>query len=289
MSMESLYQVRVTQGRKAGAAHALPLGDLSIGTTLDSEFFIGCVDMWHQLLRADASADSRSASATDDVMAELWMRVVIKLNPHGLKLYVEQGFAEIGHRRLLQGESCAIAVGTPIRIGSTQIEVQALEKLYEDDVRSSLKWVKPSSDAAKAGLLSQPVDFGGRAGIAGLTALAVAMLIVGLVIKQHDSQVLPNESLAAVTDMNDSPVLPVPVKHPQTWVFESSDGEGLRHALINNQRIVAIVTSSPAFLMTDVGERYDIGSAVDDGYRISQIDAALVEFTRGLDVQRVRF
>ena len=82
----TLYRVRVNSGRKAGASHPVPLGELSIGTTLDSQFFIGCADMWHQLLRSTASADLRSASPSQDALPEQLMRAVLTHDIAGLTL-----------------------------------------------------------------------------------------------------------------------------------------------------------------------------------------------------------
>jgi len=139
MNSFDLYRVSILSGRKAGASYPVSMGEFSIGTTLDSDFFIGSADMWHQLLRRDSSVDLRSASAAKDVVAEQLMKVTIKRNLTGLLLRVDLGFVEIGNRRLLPGDGCAIVLNYPMRIGSTQFEIQATRQSDEDDIRSQLR------------------------------------------------------------------------------------------------------------------------------------------------------
>jgi len=63
----------------------------------------------------------------------------------------------------------------------------------------------------------------------------------------------------------------------------------LRDGYIDQQRIVAIVSSKPAFLMTETGRRYDVGSSAELGYQISRIDQSVVEFKRGDEVHQMNF
>lgn len=288
MIENSQFQIQVNSGRKVGASHPIPLGELSIGTTLDSQFFIGCADMWHQLLRANASADLRSASPSGDVAPEQMMRVVITHDLNGLSLRVEQGFAEVGQRRLLPGDSCVVQVSSVVRIGASELEVLTVEpRVQEDDARSHIHvgslvaaqqnqngGLKESRKPSRLGLRF-PIWLNGRAANAGLTTVAVAVLSLAMLNKP--TTVSP--SLASP-----EPATDVLIEQPeQSMRLAHHDGR------IYEERIVAVVSSEPAFVMTESGQRYDIGAVVDRGFRISQIDKGAIEFTRGTETQSLQF
>ncbi len=277
MMNSSSYQIYVNAGLKAGAYHSVPLGDISIGTTLDSQFFIGCAEMWHQLLRADASADLRSASASRDVLPERLMRVVLNHGNDGLTLRVEQGFAEVHEQRLLPGDSSAVQINTPIRIGATELEIRKEPSVQDAQAHGVPNRGSLSENTALAGAAasSLPRWANSKVAMTGLTAVAVLGLSLAIILKappnqQDDDGV--NASVEVVTGLSEGASrAPSPVAAHDGFIY--------------NDRIVAIVTSEPAFLMTENGVRYDLGSVVDGGFTISQIAADSVEFTRGSQVQ----
>jgi len=247
MTPSNLYQVKVLSGRRMGASHALPLGDLSIGTTLEAEFFIGCVDMWHQLLRADSSANSRSATASGDVLPEKLMHSTVNHSPSGIQLTVHTGFAEISGKRLLPGDSGTVPLDTELRIGASRLEIQSVVG------RGELASKGPMLTDAKHHWLNSKVAF------MGITAFAVAGLVGALVLNppaSDASKFLPTESAKAT---------------------------------LFSERVVAIVSTSPAFAMTESGRRYEVGAQVDDGYEIVSISGSNIELQRGTERLKLSF
>jgi len=265
MMENSHFRVRVNSGLKLGASHPIPLGELSIGTTLDSQFFIGCAEMWHQLLRTTASADLRSASASSDVAPEQMMRVVVTHDLNGLSLLVEQGFADIGQRRLLPGDSCVLKASTVVRMGASELEVLAEERTDTDAARSNTHIGSVTADriqhqqtrvehkAAHIALKLPRWLYGWTANL-GLTAIAVAVLSLAMLSKP--TAVAP---AFAGPEPNAQSLVEPPVN--QVYARDlTHDGH------IHNERIVAVVSSEPAFLMTESGQRYDLGAVVDRGH-----------------------
>lgn len=247
------YELVVKTGRKAGVCHPIPLGDLSIGTTLDSEFFIGCSDMWRQLLSADSSADSRSASASGDALPEHLMRVTLTNHVQGLSLRVEQGFVEIGRQRLLPGDSCKVSSLDMIRIGASEMQIQPAAHTGHAHTPDPAESIVRGSNANP---MLWPNWMDGRIAMSVLTIAAVVILSIGIVLKE-----------------------PLAKEHPHQRVADEQIG------VIGDNRIVAVVSSSPAFLLTESGARFDVGDVFEDGFRISQITAELVEFTRGSEIK----
>ena len=280
-----LYRVQVNAGRKSGASHPIPLGELSIGTTLDSQFFIGCADMWHQLLSATASADLRSASPSRDALPEQLMRVVVSHDLNGLSLLVEQGFAEVGQRRMLPGESCAIDADTIVQVGASELEFLVVERTHEDERHFHVqlgashqaesgaltKWGRKRSKASLLGIRPPKWLMNGWAANAGLTAIAVSVLSFAMLTKPASE-----DSIAGFVEQEAA----IGVPPPATLAH---DGR------IYNEQIVAIVSSEPAFVMTDSGRRYDLGAVVDGGFRISQINNSTIKFSLGAETQIHQF
>lgn len=326
----SNFRVLVHKGRKAGVSHPIPLGELSIGTTLDSQFFIGCADMWHQLLCETTSADHRSASPSRDALPEQLMRIVLTHELTGLSLRVEQGFAEVGHRRLLPGDSCTVKAATGIRMGATELEVQVVERSHDEADHSgiqvgSLTEAKTALNELPVGLSkhrSFPQWMNSRAAIAGFTAVAVAVLSLAMLSKrapvaspiavgsdfsppepEFDSEIaaevdaLVAEQAAEAQIVADIDAMVAEQAVDAGIVADEADLKPLsaqkiieaHDGHIFNERIVAVVSSEPAFLMTESGERYNLGAEVDNGFRISLIDANAIEFTRGAEIRSHKF
>ncbi len=254
----SRYEIVVKSGRKSGASRPIPTGELSIGTTLDSEFFIGCVDTWHQLLRLDASADLRSASASGDALPEQLMRVTLTNDVEGLRLRVEQGFVEIGQQRLLPGDSGEVSASSVIKIGASEVMIQPVRAAYNDNSFTS---DQPFGriDYTKPALLPNWID--SRVAMTVLTLVAVSVLSLGIVLKES----------------------PTKARLVKAHAVQSSTS--VHTGNIEDDRIVAVISSTPAFLMTENGSRYELGAVLEDGFTISQISADLVEFTRGAEIQ----
>jgi len=247
MSSVGLYQVKVMTGRKAGATRSLPLGELSVGTTLNSEFFIGCVDLWHQLLRADSSANSRSATASVDALPEQLMQSVLSHTSAGITLTVESGFAEIGDKRLLPGRSGTVPLDTTVRIGSSELMVQSVTS------RSAVGNKPQTLSPAKYHWMNNKAVF------TGITALAVVGLSASVLYKPYKKE--PSDLPIATTT----------------------------EAVVFDERVVAVVSTSPAFLMTESGQRYGVGQQVHDGYEIVSIDGSNIELQRGNERLRMSF
>jgi len=247
MSSGSLYQVKVITGRKAGATRSLPLGDLSIGTTLNVEFFIGCVDLWHQLLRSDSSANSRSATASVDALPEQLMQSVLSHTSAGITLTVQSGFAEIGDKRLLPGGSGTVPLDTTVRIGSSELMVESVTN------RGVLRDKPQTLSPAKYHWMNNKLVF------IGITAMAVVGLSASVLFKPHK-------------------------KEASALRFATTT-----EAVVFDERVVAVVSTSPAFLMTESGQRYDLGQRVHDGYKIVGIDGSNIELQRGNERLRMSF
>jgi len=247
MSSGCLYEVKVMTGRKAGATRSLPLGDLSIGTTLNAEFFIGCVDLWHQLLRADSSANSRSATASVDALPEQLMQSVLSHTTAGITLTVQTGFAEIDGRRLLPGGSGTVPLDTTVRIGSSELVVESVA--YRSDSGGKPQTLNP----ARYHWMNNKAVF------TGITAMAVVGLSASVLFKPYKKE---------ASDLR---------------VTETTE------AVVFDERVVAVVSTSPAFLMTESGQRYDLGQRVHDGFKIVSIDGSNIELQRGNERLRMSF
>ena len=234
-------------GRKAGATHPLPLGELTIGTTLDDEFFIGCVDMWHQLLLADASANSRSATASVDARPEQMVQATLIHTPTGMTLKVKAGFAEIGDKRLLPGDSAIVPLDMAVRLGSSRLEIQPVRP------RGNVGSLQQKSNSAKYRWLDSKVAF------TGITALAVAGLSATVLINP------PAGGMSNIASLETT------------------------EAIVFAERVVAVVSTSPEFLVTENGQRYEIGAKVDEGYEIVSISSSSIELQRGAERRRMAF
>jgi len=202
-----------------------------------------------------------------------------RMPPSGIYLRVESGFAEFGGRRLLAGERSELVLGEPIQVGSTQFQVQILPGSHQDAGLTFLseglerKQAVPTSHAQFSGFLSR------NAPIAAFTTLVVAILCFSLIAKQNNVSE-PGARLKLATTQTEL---------DESIISRNSEGERLRQGFINDDAVVAIVSSEPAFLMTKNGSRYDLGAAVGSGYSISRIEASLVEFQRGDDTQSMSF
>ena len=317
------YQIQVTSGRKLGAKHPIPFGELSIGTTLDSQFFIGSTDMWHQLLSATASADLRSASPSRDALPEQLMRVVMTHNLNGLSLRVEKGFAEVGQKRLLPGERCQVVTPSLVRIGASELEIKSVDRPQDDTDRSHIqvgqlnvhqKQTEEFAEPSKASRIGMrlPKWMNGKAANAGLTLVAVAALSLAMLSKPAaiiaplagpDDSVNNEGNTPVIEDLAEHPskaaetvVALAPVEQAQDEPPATEDqaliAEPLNTAhdgLIYNERIVAVVSSEPQFLMTESGRRFNLGAEVDQGFRVSRIGKDSIEFTRGTVTQSHEF
>ena len=304
----SLFRVQVNSGRKSGASHPIPLGELSIGTTLDSQFFIGCADMWHQLLRATASSDLRSASPSRDALPEQLMQVVLTYDLTGITLRVEQGFADVGQQRLLPGDSCSVTVPMVVRVGASELEFVAedrpvdtskLKRIYTGPLTSETRAYPENlvrRNNASRGGFKFPQWLDGKAANAGLTALAVAGLSLAILNKPSAtpapdtefSQEIASENSSSIPQEITPEITPETTQADKSMVSDPPVVE-VHNGRIYNERIVAIVSSNPAFLMTESGQRYNLGAVVDKGFRISQIDQNAIEFTRGSETQSHKF
>jgi len=282
--------LQVVSGLRAGAIHAIPFGEMTIGTTLDSDFFIGCLDTWHQLLRANPSTNQASMTARNSADEQL-MLVRIRRGESGIQIHVDKGFAEILGRRLLPGDTEVVAVGSVIHIGSARLEIQCDPSLLEDDTRALQRpgvVNRRIEDQAKpyraAGLL------GRTTAIASVTVLSVMALCVAIVFKDD---IGASDRSAIVATTVEDPLRLVNVDSstgvPSLTLLEVSNAEVVIDAAIHDQRIVAIVSSSPAFVMTESGELYGLGAKVDDGYQISDITESSVTLLRGKKSKRLIF
>ncbi len=282
--IDAAYRIVVKKGRKAGASHPVPVGELSVGTTLDSQFFIGCVDMWHQLLRANSSADSRSATASGDALPEQLMKVRVVHDKNGLSLRVDAGFAEVGRRRLLPGDVGMVVADSIIRVGASEIMVQTVKTSSSDDTRAQQRARTTERNHAVARNNRWVTWSGHKAFAACLTAMAVGVLSIAILVSPPEgkppwagidahtqSGSLVEQVSTLVVDVMEQPVDVNEVTKPVS-----------RHApMINRDRIVVIVSSAPAFVMTESGHRYEVGEMVDEGFKISAIKTHAVELSRG--------
>lgn len=290
--IDAAYRVVVKKGRKAGASHPVPIGELSVGTTLDSQFFIGCVDMWHQLLRANSSADSRSATATGDALPEHLMKVSVIHDKNGLSLRVDAGFAEVGRRRLLPGDVGMVVADSIIRVGASEIMLQTVKASSSDDTRAQQRTrsaIKTTAIASK----SRWVRWGNHKGFAaGLTAAAVGILSVAILVSPPEGKA-PWSGIDAHTQsaslVQQVSSLVSGVVQPSVNNTVSAHEVSSHEPVINHERIVAIVSSAPAFLMTEGGKRYAVGETTDEGFLIRAINRHSVELSRGEERRLLQF
>ncbi len=230
MSVASLCEVQVLSGRKEGAAHALPLGTLSVGTTLEAEFFIGCADMWHRLLRADSSANLRSATPSVDALPEQLMQSVLTHTHSGIFLQVEIGFAEVGQKRLLPGDRCTVPLDTVVRIGSSRLIIQSVA--HRDELHSA----SIASNAFKHHWLNHKAVF------TGITAAAVLALSASIFIKPPSITQTPLEQTAQIMDESEfsEKIVAVVNSHPAFFMTASGRRYDVGEVVDDGYKVMAI-------------------------------------------------